>query len=324
MALASILVVEDETIVARDVATRLSRRGYAVCGIAATADEAVALAGERKPDLVLMDIMLKGDVDGIAAANQIRDTYGLPVVFITAYADEQTLQRAKVSDAFGYILKPFEERELHITIEMALYKHRMEARLRESEQWLSTILHSIGDGIIAADTGGRITFMNPVAEQLTGWTLAEAASRQVSDVFSTTYEVGDRGGQEHTLLVARTGKRTPIDDSAAPIKDHRGNIKGIVVVFRDVTEQRHAEDALRVSEERVAAIIASAMDAIITVDSNQRIVLFNAAAEQMFRCSAAEALRKPLDTFLPGRYREAHRRHIGTFGQSGITKRRMG
>ena len=120
-----------------------------------------------------MDIMLKGDVDGITAADRIRELYGLPIVYLTAYADDNTLQRAKVTDAFGYILKPFEERELSITIEMALYKHRIEARLRESERWLATTLRSIGDAIIAADTTGAITFMNPIAERLTGWTIAE-------------------------------------------------------------------------------------------------------------------------------------------------------
>ena len=324
MTKASILVVEDEQIVAKDIAARLQRRGYLVVGIASTAQEAIEGAGTHLPDLVLMDIMLKGDVDGIAAADQIRDLYDIPVVYLTAFADDQTLARAKVTDAFGYILKPFEERELTITIDMALYKHRMETRLRESERWLSTTLRSIGDGIIAADTTGAITFLNAVAEDLTGWRTEEATRRQLSEVFHTAFEnvAGRSGGP--TVLVSKDGKRIPIEESAAPIKDSRGQTKGIVVVFRDVTEQRRAQDALQVSEARLAGIIASAMDAIITITSEQQIVLFNAAAEQMFRCPADEAVGKPLEEFLPSRFRDMHRHHISEFGRTGITKRRMG
>ncbi|MBP1658083.1 MAG: multi-sensor hybrid histidine kinase [Bacteroidetes bacterium] len=324
MSQASILVVEDEHIVAKDIASRLTRRGYRVVAIAATAGEAVEEAGRHRPDLVLMDIMLKGDVDGITAADRIRDLYGLPIVYLTAYADDSTLQRAKVTDAFGYILKPFEERELSITIEMALYKHRMEARLRESERWLATTLRSIGDAIIAADTRGAITFMNPVAEQLTGWTHEEAMGRQLAEVFQTAFEPDEsrRGGT--TILVGKTGKHFPVEESAAPIKDDRGETSGIVVVFRDVTDQRRAEDALRLSEARTAGIIASAMDAIITVDSTHRIVVFNAAAEQMFKCSAAEAAGKDIEVFIPERFRASHQKHMDEFGASGVTKRRLG
>ena len=323
MAKISILVVEDEHIVARDIAARLQRRGFDVVGIASTATEAIEEAGRAHPDLVLMDIMLRGEVDGITAADQIRDLYAIPVVYLTAYADEHTLQRAKVTDAFGYILKPFEERELYITIEMALYKHRMEARLRESERWLATTLRSIGDGIIAADTSGNITFVNPVAEQLTEWRSADALQHQLAEVFNTAFD--DIGtGPPATVLVSKSGKRIPIEESAAPIKDDRGLTKGMVVVFRDVTEQRHAEEALRGSEARVTGIVASAMDAIITVDGNQRIVLFNGAAEHVFGWTSHEALGRHLDEFIPPRFRARHREEIGEFGRSGITKRRMG
>jgi two-component system, cell cycle sensor histidine kinase and response regulator CckA len=319
----SILVVEDEHIVARDIAARLQRRGYEIVGIASTATEAIEEAGRSHPDLVLMDIMLRGDVDGITAADQIRELFGIPVVYLTAYADEHTLQRAKVTDAFGYILKPFEERELYITIEMALYKHRMEARLRESERWLATTLRSIGDGIIAADTSGNITFLNPVAEQLTEWRKEEALQHQLAEVFNTAFDdIGS--GPPATVLVSRSGKRIPIEESAAPIKDDRSLIKGMVVVFRDVTEQRRAEEALRVSEARVSGIVASAMDAIITVDSDQRVLLFNAAAEMMFGWTSHEAVGRHLDEFIPPRYRRTHRDFVADFGKSGTEKRRMG
>jgi two-component system, cell cycle sensor histidine kinase and response regulator CckA len=324
MTQASILVVEDEHIVAKDIATRLTRRGYTVVAIASTAAEAIEEAGRHRPDLVLMDIMLKGDVDGITAADRIRELYGLPIVYLTAYADDNTLQRAKVTDAFGYILKPFEERELSITIEMALYKHRIEARLRDSERWLATTLRSIGDAIIAADTAGAITFMNPVAEQLTGWTIQNATGKQLADVFKTAFDPGDGHNAGATMLVSRNGLRIPIEESAAPIKDDRGETSGIVVVFRDVTEQRGAEEALRISEARTAGIIQSAMDAIITINSKHEVIVFNAAAEHMFRCKASFATGRQVREFIPPRFRETQSRYLQEFIKSGSVKARVG
>ena len=126
-----ILVVEDEAIVAMDLQSRLIALDYEVVGLAASGEEAIDKAEKTQPDLALMDIRLKGDMDGIEAAQQLRDRFSIPVVYTTAYADEETLRRAKLTEPFGYILKPFEDRELHTVIQMGLYKHSMESRLRE-------------------------------------------------------------------------------------------------------------------------------------------------------------------------------------------------
>jgi len=133
---ARILVVEDESIVAMDIQTRLGRLGYTVVGHAATGDEAVKKAEETRPDLVLMDIRLQGDMDGVEAAAQVRSRFNIPVVYVTAFSDEETLHRAKVTEPFGYILKPFETRELLTAIEMGLYKHRGEQALRQKNEEL--------------------------------------------------------------------------------------------------------------------------------------------------------------------------------------------
>ena len=161
-----ILISEDEIMVARDLEQRLLKFGYQVADIVDTGEEAVQKAATLHPDLVLMDIRLSGEMDGIAAAAQIRSACKTPVVFITAYADPGTLERAGVSEPFGYLLKPFEEQALHAAIEMAFYRHRAESRLRDMERWLATTLRSIGDGVIATDETGHITFLNPVAERL--------------------------------------------------------------------------------------------------------------------------------------------------------------
>ncbi len=131
-----ILVVEDESIVALDIQHRLAAMGYVVAGLAFTGREALALAGRMKPDLVLMDIRLKGPMSGIEAAECVRDEYDIPIVFLTAYADQATVERARISEPFGYVVKPFEDRELSITIEIALYRHKVERQLRESQAQL--------------------------------------------------------------------------------------------------------------------------------------------------------------------------------------------
>ena len=134
MADTSIMLVEDEIIVAADVKNRLENMGYDVLGIFDTGEEAIQKAGELKPDMVLMDIVLKGEMDGIDAAQKIREQFDIPLIYLTAYSDKKTLERAKVTEPFGYVLKPFEDREIQSAIEMALYKHQMEKKLKESEE----------------------------------------------------------------------------------------------------------------------------------------------------------------------------------------------
>ncbi len=261
-----ILVVEDESLVARDIQNMLRSLGYEVTGVVASGEQAIQKASASAPDLVLMDIVLKGEIDGITAAEKLWEEYGIPVIYLTAYADDTTFERAKLTKPFGYLLKPFEERELQTTIEMALYKSKMEMRLREREQWLSTILRSIGDGIIAADARGRIEFMNPLAEQLTGWTQGEALERPLGDVFGTGAEralgesAGSPGGVAsgpallvagEAMLSSRGGGTIPIELTSAPIIDGNMRTRGNVHVFRDITRRKESEDQLRRALEGV-------------------------------------------------------------------------
>ena len=161
---ARILVVEDDRVVARDIQHQLTRIGHTVVCVTPLGEDAVRLALESQPDLVLMDIRLEGALDGVDAAQQIRDRCQVPVVFLTAYADDETLERARVTEPFGYLLKPFEDSQLRTVIEMALYKHTAERKLRESERRYAVTLASIGDAVIATDDQARVTFLNPAAE----------------------------------------------------------------------------------------------------------------------------------------------------------------
>ncbi|MDH5506623.1 MAG: diguanylate cyclase [Anaerolineae bacterium] len=254
---AQILIVEDESIIAMEIEDRLIAQGYIVQGKAASGVDALERVSVGRPDLVLMDIVLKGPLDGIQTAARIRDDFDIPVIYLTANADEKTLDRAKVTEPYGYLIKPFEERELHTTIEMALYKHSMEKKLRESQQWFSTTLNSVTEGVIATDVNGFVTYMNQIAEDLTGWRQDDAVSLELNQVFNLVYEqpsVYDSmseikifkdgttiGLGNHTFLVAKDGSKIPVDDRTAPILNDHGESIGVIVVFRDITNRIEAE-----------------------------------------------------------------------------------
>ncbi|MBL8009354.1 MAG: response regulator [Flavobacteriales bacterium] len=144
MAQTNVLVVEDESIVSKDIQHSLKKLGYNVVGAAATGEQAVKLAVEAQPDIILMDIMLKGEMNGIEAATQIRQETNIPVIFLTAYADESTLNKAKVTQPYGYIIKPFKEIDIHTSIEMALYKHKKEAEVLKERDLLFNLVENQG------------------------------------------------------------------------------------------------------------------------------------------------------------------------------------
>lgn len=253
-----ILIVEDESIIAADIRDCLENLGYAVADIATSGETAVQLARTMSPDIVLMDIRLKGEMDGIQAAQQIWESLHIPVVYASGYSDRSTIERAKATSPFGYVLKPIEERELYVAIETALQRYRLDQELEQREQWLFNILRSIGDGVIVVDAHSRVKFLNFVAEGLTGWQQDEAIGQDITDVFhliheetqhsipSPTTDVLQTGSvvylADKTLLRSKTGQTLPIADSAAPFRDKAGTITGVVLVFRDITERQQAEE----------------------------------------------------------------------------------
>lgn len=157
MAKTSVLVVEDEAIVAKDIQNSLKKLGYSVPSVENTGEDAIESAGKHRPDLVLMDIMLKGEISGIDAAEQIKNRYQIPVIFLTAYADESTLSKAKVTEPYGYIIKPFKEIDLHTSIEMALYKHGKEQEVRkERDLYSSIVLDKSSEDCIFVKSNSRL------------------------------------------------------------------------------------------------------------------------------------------------------------------------
>jgi diguanylate cyclase (GGDEF)-like protein/PAS domain S-box-containing protein len=254
-----ILVVEDEGLIAQDICRTLQRLGYMPLGPLSSGEAAISQVATLAPQLILMDISLKGKIDGIDASKAIRKDHDIPIVFLTAYSDEEAVQRAQLSQPYGFVIKPFEERELYAAIETALHRHGVEVKLQQVERWLNATLNSIGDAVIATSIDGTITFLNPVAEQLTGWSHAEAVGSSLDKVFvlydaegvqltNPLIQVLADGQMDHlpagTQLQTRKGIFLAVDDSIAPIRDARGRVSGVVIVFRDVTLQRLSQAQL--------------------------------------------------------------------------------
>jgi PAS domain S-box-containing protein/putative nucleotidyltransferase with HDIG domain len=269
MAKMRILVVEDESLVGRDIHNMLRSLGYDVIDVVSRGEDAVRIAEAEHPDLILMDIVLKGEMDGITAAEQIWDHghSGVPIIYLTAYADESTLARAKLTEPFGYILKPFDERELRTAVEMAFYKARMDSKLRDREEWLATILKSIGDGVIATDFAGRISFLNPLAERLTGWTQDAALDRPAEEVLDIVGD-GDAdymtppGTVHESVLRKRTGQIVPIEKSVTMIRPGNRAAIGRVYIFRDITRRKEADAELKDSRDRLEKALAGTVQAM--------------------------------------------------------------
>lgn len=268
----TVMVVEDEQLIAKDIADTLTKLGYDVTGTVSSAEACVASAATRRPDLVLMDIHLQGKLDGIEAARLLRERFDIPVVFLSAYADEGTVARAKQSAPLGYLLKPFRKSELRSAVEVGLFRHQMERQLRERERWFSTTLRAIGDAVVAVDAAGQVSFMNSAAEKLIGRTENGAKGQPLGNVFQLLNEktrepIQDpiqlaMTRQEVVRLPADTAlicgeRELPVDDSVAPIVDDRGERLGAVIVMRDVTEERLARQQM-VAADRLASLGAVA------------------------------------------------------------------
>jgi DNA-binding LytR/AlgR family response regulator len=142
MAKLKVLIVEDESIVAKDIQNSLKKMGYIVTAVVSSGEKGIDEIEQSRPDLILMDIMLKGDMTGIEAANVIRERFDIPVIFLTAYADDNTLNKAKISEPYGYILKPFKEKELQTTIEMAIYKHERDSMVKRERDLYHSIVEN--------------------------------------------------------------------------------------------------------------------------------------------------------------------------------------
>ena len=182
-----IMVVEDEGVTAMRILSSLEKMGYAVTSPVFSGEKAVKKVEEERPDLVLMDIVLRGEKDGIEAAGQIRSRFNIPVIYVSANSDEKMLKRIKKTEPFGYIIKPFDDRELRIAVEIALYKHDIEERLRESENRYRILFENATDAIYLVDHDTQqIIDCNPKAAKITGYTIRQLKSMKIAELHPDT------------------------------------------------------------------------------------------------------------------------------------------
>ncbi len=283
----SILVVEDEAIIALGLCDKLEEMGYEVVGTADTGEKAIRLARETRPSLMLMDICIKGPMDGIDTAAVIRRDLQVPVVFLTSFADEETIRRAAQTAPYGYLTKPYKAKELRAAIEVALQKAALEVQLRDSERWFATTLRCTNDGVVVTDNEGRIRFLNPAAEKLTGRLLEEVRGKPIDDVVVYADQTASTPSadalREHRVVgIVRArplrrpdGSQVPVDESAAPMLDDGGAKIGVVVMLRDASVRTAQEQRLQRNEEQFRKAFGASNAGMALVSMSGRFLQVN-------------------------------------------------
>ena len=317
----SILIVEAKKSDAEHIERRLKELEYSICAVVSTGAEAVEKAAEMQPDVVLINVELEGEMDGIETAKQIRDSLDIPTVYLADYSNDafsektDLLKRAEITNPFDYIPLPHGRRRLYLTIESTVYQHRMERETKLKEQQLSTILNSISDAVIATDDKESVIFMNPAAERLTGWGLEEAAGVNIKQIFQIDTEGDcsittvlrnmldtdtavspelptDAEVKDNTVFTSKSGRKTHIDYSIAPSINQKGEVIGTVITFRDITDYKALEeqlnqtiDQLQDQTQLMETIFDSMSDGIIAADTEGRYLITNPKAHELTNIS---------------------------------------
>jgi len=319
---ANILIVEDEAVVAADLAGKLERAGYRSVGIACDGEDAVETAKALVPDLVLMDIRLAGPIDGIKTAERIQAFRNIPIVYLTAHSDMATLRRAAATEPFGYILKPFEERDVTTQIEIALFKHQAERRLRESEERYRKLVETAMDSIITFDHAGLILSCNAATEHMFGYRIEEMVGRNISILLPTWFtEGGDESPVDAANRIMRliglwrevNGRRRQGDDFPVEIAVSESFANSEIRytgILRDISERKRTEAELRWR----AGLLAQTHDAVVVWRMGGGVIYWNHGAEELYGWKVAEAAGRPihrlLSSALPLSEEEFHRQLI--------------
>lgn len=263
MTLKRLLIVEDEALVATDLSLRLQALGYEVVGIADNAIDAWSLCEAHVPDLVLMDIHIKGDRDGIETAQTIRRRWDIPVVYVTAYSDDTTVGRATESDPFGYVLKPFDERTVQITIEIAFHKYRTQNAIKQREQWIRSVIDTLSDWVVVTNREGTIDFLNTGAQMGLGAVVGECiqsvirlVDREGHPIMMNPIELVAKSGvpqmMEWVCVERRDAPPVTVSISAAPLLNHLDQHSGVVTSFNNISRQKEVERTLWAVQQSVA------------------------------------------------------------------------
>jgi len=341
-----ILVVEDQAIVARDIQLQLAALGYEPVGHAKRGEEAVLLAGELLPDLVLMDIQLAGAMNGVEAATLVRQRHSIPVVFLTAFAEDTTLEQAKLAEPFGYVLKPYAERELRIVLEMALYKHHIETALRDSEDRYRSLFNNLQNGVLLVGPQGEVLLANQRACDLLGLGLEELRSAMTQDPgWNLVREDGSPFPDGAHPVAQCLANRKPVPDvivgvyrqssqdrlwlqfGAHPRLAPDGSLRDIICTFVDITRRKQVEleliagrEALRESALHTQTILDNMVDSVITIDRHGLIESFNRAATSIFSYAANEVIGRNVSMLMADHDRRHHDVYMQHHHDTGETR----
>jgi PAS domain S-box-containing protein len=306
-----ILIVEDEKIVADDLRMSLERLGYRVSGVVSSGEDAIRKVEELPPDLVLMDIVLKG-MGGIEAAGIIRSRFNIPVVYLSAHADRKTLEQAKVTEPFGYLTKPFDEGDLYSAIELAIYKHDLENKLKESEEKYKKIFDLCPEAIVILDDKGNILDINGRLYDWLWYKPEEVVGRNILDLPFLNEEGKKRikerfsqrmSGKEvppyEVDFASRRGRRVVGRIVGAPIRNEKGKIIREIAMISNITEQKRMEEILRESEERLKVIIENVNDVIFQLSSSGVIKYVSPNIEKIYGYKPEDLVGKHLKKTTP-------------------------
>lgn len=269
-----ILIVEDETIVAEDIRVTISKYDYDVVGVVSSGEEAMKVIKVQTPDLVLMDIMLEKKMSGVEAATQM-EKLGIPVIFLTAFADKERISQAVKAKPFGYLLKPFRERELMATIEMALYKHSIDQKLQESVTNFKRIFENIQDVYFETTLEGKILQLSPSVEDMTSYKVEELIGTSVLDLYFDVTErdanlsklTKDSKLKEYPIsLLDKDGTKLPCVCSAKLIVDVKTQEAKVVGSIRSISDSVDIKNIMKNYEERYRKLFESTIDAVMLMN----------------------------------------------------------
>ncbi|MFH1852389.1 MAG: ATP-binding protein [Candidatus Neomarinimicrobiota bacterium] len=262
-----VLIVEDDKNIAKNLSYYLCEMNYSLCGVIRSGEELLERINEYQPQVILMDIQLAGELDGIATVEKLNRIYDIPVIYLSARTDMETLSRARATGQFGYLIKPVNPLELHFTIQMSLYKHEADSVIQSTRDWLQTALNSIGDGVISTDPCGVVTFVNPVAENILTTTRDQLFGQNIHDnlyliddneinslFISSDQVIEDEQSRKiagQILVNRKKGTEIPIDGTVSPIIRQNGNFDGSIFVFRDITSRIENEKSQKLLGEQL-------------------------------------------------------------------------
>ncbi|MFT5467426.1 MAG: two-component system cell cycle sensor histidine kinase/response regulator CckA [Verrucomicrobiales bacterium] len=291
-----ILIVEDDARAGRDFQTQLARLGYSVPAVASTGQEAVSLVADLSPDLVVMNVRLAGQLDGIQTASLMQQVAATPVIFLCEPAEDLSLNRTRATYPYGYLVKPVSEDDLKFGVESALQRSAGSQGGKRSTETVLQALHGLTQGVIAADLAGNVAYLNRVAEELTGWTASDALGQPIADVFRISGHSLEPGDNRQATLRRKTGERIAIIDDTGPLESSDGSLTGMMTVFRRAEDAAPAPAAAESKipggevDEQLASIARSIADPLLTFDASWQITFLNSQAAEYYEMPREEII----------------------------------